>query len=63
MWIHFWFNFFLKLVNIDLLPLLFYTAFVYFLFVLVLLAANKEVMMKKPKITVDVDKMHPASKL
>lgn len=63
MWIHFWFNFLLKLVNIDLLPLLFYTAIAYFLFVLVLLAANKEVMMKKPKIIVDVNTMHPASKL
>jgi membrane protease YdiL (CAAX protease family) len=62
-WIHFWFNFLLKLVNFDLLPLLFYTAIVYFLFVLVLLAANKEVMMKKPKIIVDVNTMHPASKL
>jgi membrane protease YdiL (CAAX protease family) len=63
MWIHFWFNFLLKLVNIDLLPLLFYTAIAYFLLVLVLLAAKKEVMMKKPKIIVDVNTMHPASKL
>lgn len=50
MWIHFWFNFLLRIVNIDLLPLLLYTAIVYFLFVLVLLATNKEVMMKEPKI-------------
>jgi hypothetical protein len=48
MWIHFCFNFLLKLVNIDLLPLLLYTAIVYFLFVVVLLVTNKEVMMKKP---------------
>ena len=50
MWIHFWFNFLLRIVNIDLLPLLLYTAIVYFLFVLVLLVTNKEVMMKEPKI-------------
>jgi len=46
MWIHFCFNFLLKLVNIDLLPLLLYTAIAYFLFVLVLLVTNKEVMTK-----------------
>jgi membrane protease YdiL (CAAX protease family) len=49
-WIHFWFNFLLKIVIIDLLPLLLYTAIAYFLFVLVLLARNKEVMMARPKI-------------
>jgi hypothetical protein len=49
-WIHFWFNFLLRIVNIDLLPLLLYTAIAYFLFVLVLLATNKEVMMARPKI-------------
>jgi len=48
-WIHFWFNFLLKIVNIDLLPLLLYTAIAYFLFVMVLLAKNKEVMMARPK--------------
>jgi membrane protease YdiL (CAAX protease family) len=51
-WIHFLFNFLSKIVNIDLLPLLLYTAIAYFLFVLVLLATNKEVMMTKPKIKV-----------
>ena len=50
MWIHFWFNFLLRIVNIDLIPLLLYTALVYFLFVLVLLVINKEVMMKEPEI-------------
>lgn len=50
MWIHFCFNFFLRIVNFDLLPLLLYTAIVYFLFVLVLLVTNYEVMMAKPKI-------------
>jgi membrane protease YdiL (CAAX protease family) len=49
MWIHFWFNFLLRIVNIDILPLLLYSAIAYSLFVLVLLATNKEVMMKKPK--------------
>lgn len=48
--IHFCFNFLLRIVNIDLLPLLLYTAIVYFLFVLVLLASNKDVMMTKPEI-------------
>jgi hypothetical protein len=49
-WIHFCFNFLLRIVKIDLLPLLLYTAIVYFLFVLVLIATNKEVMMTKPNI-------------
>lgn len=49
-WIHFWFNFLLRIVTIEILPLLLYTAIVYFLFVLVLLATNKAIMMTKPKI-------------
>jgi len=49
-WIHFCFNFLLRIVIIDLLPLLLYTAIVYFLFVLVVVAINKEVMMTKLKI-------------
>lgn len=50
MWIHFCFNFLLRIVNIDLLPLLLYSAIVYFLFVLVLLTTNKDVMMTKPEM-------------
>jgi membrane protease YdiL (CAAX protease family) len=61
MWIHFWFNFLLKIVNIDLLPLLLYTAIVYFLFVIVLVVTNKEIMLKIPKIIKAVNTQDLAS--
>jgi membrane protease YdiL (CAAX protease family) len=50
-WIHFWFNFLLKLVIIDILPLLLYTSIGYLLIAIVLIILNSKTMLKKPELT------------
>jgi len=48
MWIHFWFNFLLKLVIIDILPLLIYTSIGYMvLVILIIIMNNNELLVKK----------------
>lgn len=48
MWIHFWFNFLLKLVIIDILPLLIYTSIGYMILVILIIIMNKnELLVKK----------------
>ena len=42
MWIHFWFNFFLHIVEIELLTLLIYTSLVYFIFTLILVIIKRK---------------------
>ncbi len=48
MWIHFWFNFLLKLVIIDLLPLLMYISVGYLILAILIIIMNKnELLVKK----------------
>jgi hypothetical protein len=42
MWIHFWFNFLLKIVEIELLTLLIYTSLIYFIFTLFLVIIKRK---------------------
>ena len=42
MWIHFWFNFLLHIVKIDLLTLLIYMSVTYFIFALILVIAKRK---------------------
>lgn len=42
MWIHFWFNFLLKIVEIELLTLLIYTSLIYFIFTLILVIIKRK---------------------
>jgi membrane protease YdiL (CAAX protease family) len=50
MWIHFFFNFLLKMVIIDILPLLLYASVGYLLIATALIALNKKTMLKKPEL-------------
>jgi len=46
MWIHFWFNFLLRIVEIDILPLLIYTSVGYMISaILIVFLHNKELLM------------------
>jgi len=48
MWIHFWFNFLLKLVIIDILPLLMYISVGYLILAILIIIMNKnELLVKK----------------
>ncbi|MCK5198847.1 MAG: CPBP family intramembrane metalloprotease, partial [Spirochaetales bacterium] len=42
MWIHFWFNFLLKIVEIELLTLLIYTSLIYFIFTSILVIIKRK---------------------
>lgn len=42
MWIHFWFNFLLKIVEIEILTLLIYTSLIYFMFALILVIIKRK---------------------
>ncbi|MGL1893891.1 MAG: CPBP family intramembrane metalloprotease [Spirochaetaceae bacterium] len=47
MWMHFWFNFLLKIVIIDLLPLLIYISVFYLILAVILIIFNKKQLMVK----------------
>lgn len=47
MWLHFWFNFLLKMVIIDLLPLIVYVSFGYLIVVILLVVFNRKEMLTK----------------
>jgi membrane protease YdiL (CAAX protease family) len=49
-WIHFFFNFLLKIVVIDILPMLLYSSVGYLLIAIAITALNKNTMLKKPKL-------------
>lgn len=51
MWMHFWFNFLLKLVVIDILPLLIYTSAGYLLAAIGILIFNKKELLVKERPT------------
>ena len=50
-WIHFWFNFLLKILIIDILPLLLYFSVGYLLIAIIIVTMNNKTMMKKPEMS------------
>ena len=49
-WIHFFFNFLLKIVVIDILPMLLYSSIGYLLIAIATTALNKNVTLKRPAL-------------
>lgn len=50
MWIHFWFNFLLKVAVIDMLPLIIYTAIGYMFLATIIVFLNKNELIAKPLV-------------
>jgi hypothetical protein len=46
-WIHFWFNFLLRIVNIDLITMVVYLSLAYFVFSVVLVVVKRDLLVKR----------------